>query len=61
VYLIFLGFFFALICLTYAISAPFIGLLTRVVARRYVTCASFFIATLALFMFGPSKILGFGT
>jgi len=47
--------------LTYALSAPFIGLLTKDIARRYVTCASFFIATIALFMFGPSRILGFGT
>jgi len=50
-----------LICLTYAISSPFIGYLTKIIPRSYVTCASFFIATVALFMFGPSYILGFGT
>ncbi len=47
--------------MTYALSSPFIGLLTKVIQRRYVTCCSFFIATIALFMFGPSKMLGFGT
>lgn len=56
----YVGYFFALVCLTYALSAPFIGLLTKIMARRYVTCCSFFIATIALFMFGPSKLLGFG-
>lgn len=55
-----IGYFFALVCLTYAISSPFIGMLTKVIDRKYVTCSSFFIATISLFMFGPSKLLKFG-
>ena len=56
----YLGYFFALVCLTYAISSPFIGYLTKFIDRKYVTCSSFFIATISLFMFGPSYLLGFG-
>lgn len=49
-----IGYFFALLCFTYALSAPFVGFLTKALKRNNVTCFSFFLSTIALFLFGPS-------
>lgn len=53
-----IGYFFGVICLVYAISAPLIGWLCRNVKRRYVSQTAFLVAAVALFCFGPSKLLG---
>jgi MFS family permease len=55
----YIGYFFALLCFTYALSAPFVGILTKKVKRRYITLVSFFIACISLLMFGPSQMLNF--
>ena len=59
VYFSFIGYYFALICFTYALSSPLIGYLMRHLPRRYITCCSFFLAFVALLMMGPSEVLEF--
>lgn len=54
-----IGYFFGLICLAYAISAPIVTLLCRYIKRRYVSLFSYLIATAGLLCFGPSKMLNF--
>ena len=53
-----IGFIIALGALTYAVTAPCIGFLKNI-PRRYITFVAFCISVVALFMFGPSKLLGF--
>lgn len=53
------GYFFALICATYAFSSPFVGMLAQFVPRKWLTFFSFCVASLALLMLGPSKLFGF--
>ncbi|TNV82635.1 hypothetical protein FGO68_gene1456 [Halteria grandinella] len=53
------GYFFALICATYAFSSPFVGILAQFVPRKWLTFFSFCVASLALLMLGPSKLFGF--
>ena len=53
------GYFFALVCLSYVLSAIAINFLTRHIKRRYISQSSFLIASLALMFFGPSKLFGF--
>jgi MFS family permease len=53
------GYFFGLICATYAISSPFVGCLTTFIARKWLTFSAFLIAFVALLMFGPSQVLNF--
>ena len=48
------GYFFGLICATYALSSPFVGCLTSFFPRRWLTFGAFLIASVALLMFGPS-------
>lgn len=48
------GYFFGLICATYAISSPFVGCLTTFISRKWLTFSAFLIAFVALLMFGPS-------
>ena len=48
------GYFFALICATYALSSPFVGILTAFAPLRWLTFISFIIASGALLMLGPS-------
>ena len=50
----FKGYFFGLICATYAISSPFVGFLTALVPRKWLTFGAFLVSSIALFMFGPS-------
>ena len=54
-----LGYYFALICATYAMSSPFVGCLTSVIPRHWLTLMAFIFASVALFMFGPSKVFNF--
>ena len=49
-----LGYFFALICATYALSSPFVYILTALIPRRWLTFMSFLVAALALLLLGPS-------
>lgn len=53
------GYFFALICATYALSSPFVGILATFAPRRWLTFLSFCVASIALLMLGPSKLLKF--
>jgi Na+/melibiose symporter-like transporter len=53
------GYFFALICATYAFSSPFVGILAQFVPRKWLTFFSFCVASVALLMLGPSKLFGF--
>lgn len=48
------GYFFGLICATYAMSSPFIGILATIFPRRWLTFLSFCVASGALLMLGPS-------
>jgi MFS family permease len=54
-----IGYYFALICATYAISSPFVGCLTQVIPKHWLTFMAFLSASVALFMFGPSKVFNF--
>lgn len=54
-----IGYFFGLICLAYALSAPLVTWLCKHIKRRYVSQMSYLIATLGLLCFGPSRVLGF--
>ena len=49
-----IGFLFAIPALTYALSAPLIGLLCRKIRSMYVTQFSFLLAGVSLYLFGPS-------
>jgi MFS family permease len=53
------GFFFALLCLSYGLSALLVSWLSVRLHRRYLTLISFLLTSLALFCFGPSPLLGF--
>jgi MFS family permease len=53
------GFFFALLCLSYGVSAFFVNWLSKKLKRRYLTLCSFLLTSLALFCFGPSPLLRF--
>lgn len=53
------GYFFGLICATYALSSPFMGCLTTLIPRHFLTFGAFLLASVALLMFGPSQMLGF--
>lgn len=54
-----IGFIIALGALTYAVTSPLIGVIFKRIATRYITFLAFLISVIALFMFGPSKLLGF--
>lgn len=54
------GYFFALPCFIYSVSAPLIGYVVKFIpARLYLTQVAFLISFVALLMFGPSEVLGF--
>lgn len=40
-------------------SSPFVGCLTSVIPRHWLTFMAFIFASVALFMFGPSKVFNF--
>ena len=54
-----IGYIFALGCLTYALSSPLVSIVFRGVPRRFITQLAFIVSTVALFLFGPSELLGF--
>ena len=53
------GYFFGLVCFSYIGSAIVVGKISIKVKRRYLTQASFLITSIALFCFGPSRLLKF--
>jgi hypothetical protein len=55
----FLGYIFALGALMYALSSPLVSIVFRGIPRRYITQLAFIVASAALFLFGPSVLLGF--
>ena len=55
----YIGFFFALLCLSYGVSAFFVNWLGKKLKRRYLTLSSFLLTSLALFCLGPSPLLHF--
>lgn len=57
--LICIGYFFGLICATYALSSPFVSVLTTLFPRKWLTFFAFLLASVALLMFGPSQLLKF--
>jgi hypothetical protein len=54
-----LGYYFALTCATYAMFSPFVGCLTSVIPRHWLTFMAFIFSSVALFLFGPSKVFNF--
>jgi MFS family permease len=54
-----IGYYFALICATYALLSPFVGCLTSIIPRHWLTFFAFIFASVALFLFGPSKVFSF--
>jgi sugar phosphate permease len=55
----YLGYFFALLCISYGLSAFLVVWLSKKMKRRYLTQCSFILTSVALFCFGPSKMLHF--
>lgn len=53
------GLIFAIPCLFYAGSSPFVGMLTKIMQRRLIIFFAFLLNVIALFMMGPSELLGF--
>lgn len=53
------GYFFVLGSLVYTISSPVVGWLCNKFQKMYITLFAFILASVALFLFGPSKLLGF--
>lgn len=53
------GLIFAVPCLFYAGSSPFVGMLTKIMQRRLIIFFAFILNVIALFMMGPSYILDF--
>jgi MFS family permease len=53
------GLIFAVPCLFYAGSSPFVSLLTRRMQRRLIIYFAFLLNVVALMLLGPSKLLGF--
>jgi MFS family permease len=53
------GLIFAIPCLFYAGSSPFVSLLTKRMQRRLIIFLAFMLNVVALFMMGPSYILDF--
>jgi MFS family permease len=53
------GLIFAIPCLFYAGSSPFVGMLTKIMQRRLIIFFAFVLNVIALFMMGPSELLGF--
>jgi uncharacterized membrane protein len=48
------GYYFALICATYAISSPFVRCLTAIFPLHWLTFFAFLLSSVALLLFGPS-------
>ena len=53
------GLIFAIPCLFYAGSSPFVSMLTKRMQRRLIIFLAFMLNVVALFMMGPSELLGF--
>jgi len=53
------GYIFALGALMYALSSPLVSIVFKGMPRRYITQIAFIVSSVALFLFGPSKLLGF--
>lgn len=43
----------------YALSSPLVSIIFKGLPRRYITQIAFIVSSVALFLFGPSKLLGF--
>ncbi len=56
---LFIGYIMALACLSYTISTPIVGWLSKKIKKIYVTQLSFAVAAVSLLMFGPSHYLDF--
>jgi hypothetical protein len=57
--LIIVGYIFALGALMYALSSPLVSIVFKGLPRRYITQLAFIVSSVALFLFGPSHLLGF--
>jgi predicted MFS family arabinose efflux permease len=55
----YVGYIFALGALMYALSSPLVSIVFKGIPRRYITQLAFLVSSVALFLFGPSKMLGF--
>lgn len=53
------GFILAIGAFAYALSSPLVSIIFKNTPRRYVALLAFVLATVALFIFGPSHFLGF--
>ena len=54
-----IGFIFGIGCLTYTVSSPIVGFICKFCEKRLITWFAFVIATIGLFLFGPSSFLKF--
>ena len=54
-----IGYLLSIACFTYAFGSPLVGVLCAKVERKYITCFSFFLTSVSLFVTGPSLLLGF--
>jgi len=52
-----IGYFFMGESLVYTLACPFIGYICKFVPKIYILQVAFFLSSISLFMFGPSKIL----
>jgi len=53
----YIGYFFGLVSATYALSSPFVAFFASIMPCRWLTFISFYIATAALLLLGPSQLL----
>lgn len=53
------GIIFAIPCLFYAGSSPFVSMLTKIMQRRLIIFFAFILNIIALLLMGPSEMLGF--
>ncbi|CDW87636.1 permeases of the major facilitator superfamily [Stylonychia lemnae] len=53
-----LGYIYSIMSLVYTVFSPFVGFFCDKLKKIYITQFSFFLATIALIFYGPSKLLG---
>ena len=56
---IYVGYYFGIGCFALAFGSPIVGYLCDIVDRRILNSLAFFLVGIALFVFGPSELLGF--